>query len=302
MLKANQGSVLMINTPLDFNFMECLVFLGRSDKEILHQIESEILYKLIKVKNQLILLKIRASQNTLMIEFPDRKPSEEDLEKVTAFVTEFFDLKRDISGFYEIALTDQVLKKAVNTYKGLRIIGIPDLFEALTWAIMGQQINLTFAYTLKSRFIEQYGEKLEFDGRTFWLYPPFEKIAALKVEDLRKFQFTTRKAEYVIHTAKAMAAGELSKEKLLTLQDSDKQREALIKLRGVGAWTADYVMMKCLLRPDAFPIADVGLHNAIKVQLELQKKPKIDEIMNLAENWCGWEAYATFYLWRSLYE
>ncbi|MDR7071421.1 DNA-3-methyladenine glycosylase family protein [Fictibacillus barbaricus] len=302
MLQTNQNSVLKIEAPSDFKFQECLVFLGRSDKEILHHIENDSLYKLIKLKDQHILLKISIEENTLIIEFPDEKPVNEDTEKISEYVTEYFDLKRDLSDFYKIASNDQVLKRTVAGHKGLRIIGIPDLFEALTWAIMGQQINLAFAYTIKSRFVEKYGEKLEYDGRTFWLYPSYEKIAALKEDDLRKLQFTTRKAEYVIHTAKLMAAGELSKENLLTLQDLDEQRDALIKLRGVGAWTADYVSMKCLLQPGAFPIADVGLHNAIKIQLGLDAKPGPEEIMNLAKNWSGWEAYATFYLWRSLYE
>ncbi|WP_413229458.1 hypothetical protein [Heyndrickxia sporothermodurans] len=61
-------------------------------------------------------------------------------------------------------------------------------------------------------------------------------------------------------------------------------------------------MMKCLNHPSAFPIADVGLHNALKVQLQLERKPTIEEINEFAANWEGWQAYATFYLWRSLYE
>lgn len=92
---------------------------------------------------------------------------------------------------------------------------IPDLFEALTWAIMGQQINLTFAYKLKQRFVEHFGECLTFEGNTFWLYPTYERIATLSVEELITLQFTVRKAEYVIGVAKAMTNGELTKEMLL---------------------------------------------------------------------------------------
>lgn len=60
--------------------------------------------------------------------------------------------------------------------------------------------------------------------------------------------------------------------------------------------------MKCLHQSSAFPIADVGLHNALKVPLGLNRKPTIEEIKEVATNWQGWQAYATFYLWRSLYE
>jgi DNA-3-methyladenine glycosylase II len=302
MLPTNPDSLLTIVPPADFNMKECLVFLGRSDQELLHHLEGEYLYKLIKIENELILLKISSDCNRLKIEFPHTRPSERHFEEINAYVCELFDLERELSGFYEMASKDPVLQQITSKQYGLRMIGIPDLFEALTWAIMGQQINLTFAYTLKKRFIELYGEKLEHEGRTFWLYPGPERIASLKVDDLRKLQFTTRKAEYVITVAEAMSSGKLSKEKLQSLKEPGKQREALIQLKGVGAWTADYVMMKCLLEPAAFPIADVGLHNAIKSQLQLEKKPSVDEIMKLAKHWSGWEAYATFYLWRSLYE
>ena len=77
-------------------------------------------------------------------------------------------------------------------------------------------------------------------------------------------------------------------------------KNRLISIRGVGDWTADYTIMKCFDINDAFPIADVGIHNALKGILGLDKKPTIEEIEKLSVNWSGWEAYATFYLWRSL--
>ena len=75
----------------------------------------------------------------------------------------------------------------------------------------------------------------------------------------------------------------------------------LMDIRGIGAWTADYVLMKCLQQPTAFPIADVGLHNALKIQLALERKPTIEELKNYAEHWQGGKLMPPF-LWRSLYE
>ena len=122
------------------------------------------------------------------------------------------------------------------------------------------------------------------------------------MDDLRKLQFTVRKAEYIIGVAKAMRSGELSKEILLKKQDYQQIQKSLMSIRGIGAWTADYVMMKCLHYPSAFPIADVGLHHALMLQLGIERKPTIEEIREMSRNWEGWQAYATFYLWRSLYE
>jgi DNA-3-methyladenine glycosylase II len=70
-----------------------------------------------------------------------------------------------------------------------------------------------------------------------------------------------------------------------------------VNLRGVSQWTADYVSLRCLKDPAAFPVDDVDLQNAIKQQLGLSKKPTGDDIRRLSERWKNWQAYATFYLW-----
>ena len=83
--------------------------------------------------------------------------------------------------------------------------------------------------------------------------------------------------------------------------DFKEAEKMLVKIRGIGPWTANYVLMRCLRFPNAFPIADVGLHNAIKHLTGTEEKPTIEEIWKLAAPWTGWESYATFYLWRFLY-
>lgn len=289
-----------IYPPKEFNFDECLIFLGRSSLEVLYQINEGSLYKLVKVKESLILCKIGFSNDAIKVEFPIAPLCIHSRKIVAEYIWEWFDLDQDLEGFYQMASQDSVLMKLAHKYYGLRIICIPDLFEALVWAIMGQQINLTFAYTLKKRFVEQFGESLNFKGEAYWLFPSFEKIASLSVEDLRELQFTSRKAEYIIGIAKDMANGKLTKE-LLLQKNYQQMKHSLMMMRGVGAWTADYVMMKCLHHGSSFPVADVGLHNALKIILGLDRKPTIEEIEEYSKDWDGWQAYATFYLWRSLY-
>ncbi|MFD1176455.1 DNA-3-methyladenine glycosylase family protein [Paenibacillus puldeungensis] len=296
----DRESDIVIYPPKEFSFEECLVYLGRSDQEVLHQIDEGSIYKLIKVNEALILCKISSDNHSITVEFPMGVPPIHSRKQVAEYIWEWFDLDQKLTEFYQMASQDRVLKTLVQSYYGLRVIGIPDLFEALVWAVMGQQINLTFAYTLKRRFVEQYGESLVFEGKTYWLFPSCERIASLHLDDLRQLQFTMRKAEYTIGIAKAMANGELTRESLLQKKEDQQIRESLMMIRGIGAWTADYVMMKCLHFPSSFPIADVGLHNALKNVLGLEQKPTIDEIREYAVNWEGWQAYATFYLWRSL--
>ncbi|WP_449620949.1 DNA-3-methyladenine glycosylase family protein [Robertmurraya sp. Marseille-Q9965] len=302
MMWLQKGSILEIYPPAEFSFKECLVYLGRSEQENMHQIKEGALYKLVKLDGEVLLLKIGSDSEVILVEFPMGAPSIQMFEKVAIYIWEWFDLDQKLEEFYEVARKDKILNHIIPRYYGLRIIGIPDLFEAVAWAIMGQQINLTFAYTLKRRLVEQFGESYIINGSTYRLFPEYKTIAALEVDELRKLQFTVRKSEYMIDIAKAMVKGELSKELLLQKEDYQQIQKYLMRFRGIGAWTADYVKMRCLRDPSAFPIADVGLHQALMNQLGMERKPTLEEIKEVATNWEGWQAYATFYLWRSLYE
>ena len=196
--------------------------------------------------------------------------------------------------------SDPVLNHISETYYGLRIGSHPDLFEAACWAVMGQHINLNFAYILKKRFVESFGERFRIDDRVFYLFPTPEMIAKQTVNRFRQLQFTEKKSEYIIEFAQKMKDGTLSKNTLLKKDSFQLIKKELMGLHGVGQWTAEYVCLRCLKDPAAFPVDDVGLQNAIKQQLGIRAKPSIDEIYKFSKRWKNWEAYATFYLWNSL--
>ena len=131
--ECNSTNYIEISPPKEFNFHECLIFLGRSNNECLHKIEDNYLYKLLKLNEELTLIKITYNNNKIIIKFPIHNPSEATKTQVEKYVWELFDLDRDISLFYEATKNDKVLSHLINKYYGLRVIGMPDLFEALTW-------------------------------------------------------------------------------------------------------------------------------------------------------------------------
>lgn len=299
-----------IITPPDFSFRECLVFLSRSDEEIMHTIQGECIYKALSLSERseqgkedtMLLMKITyTNHRTLHITFPEQQPREAERALAAQYVIEWFDLDKDLTAYYQLGANDLLLAPLVARYQGLRVIGIPELFEALVWAVAGQQIHLGLAYRMKRNLVQQYGRAVRIKDTQCWLFPEPAEIAVLKPEDLRPLKFTTRKAEYIIGIARQIAEGSLSRSELLQL-DPQQARDRLLAIRGVGAWTADYVRMKCLRDPSAFPIADAGLHQAIRAQLSLRHKPEMAELEEWGTRWTGWQAYATFYLWRSLYD
>jgi DNA-3-methyladenine glycosylase II len=296
----DKGSSVLLKPPNEFNFSQCLKFLNRSLKEPCHTVEGDTLYKLLKFDDQQTLLKIHSPDNKhLCIDFLTPRPKKSIRAKAAKYVWDWFDLDTDLKPFYRVAERDPALKNIAKDNFGLRMITIGDLFEALCWAMVGQQINLAFAYTLKKRFVESFGEKFCFHKNIFYLFPTPQTISQLTVADLRGLQFTGRKSEYIIELAAKIENGGLSKNVLLNEDRFETARKKLIELRGVGKWTVEYVCLRCLGDPSAFPVDDVGLQNAIKQQLGLSKKPTGEDIIRFSKDWENWQAYATFYFWAS---
>ncbi len=287
--------------PKEFSFKECLHFLGRSSEENLHLIKNETIYKLFRIEDKKILVQISwDGGESLQINFLNFYPKESTRLIIIRIISDWFDLKSDLSSFYQLAETDNILRSLIHRYYGLRLIGIPNLFEAIVWAVIGQHINLAFAFTLKKRFVETFGETITYGGILYWLFPTPKVISELTLTDLLDLQLTQNKSNCILDLARRMENGALSKEILSQSENFESVKKELVNIRGVGSWTADYVLMKCLRAPTAFPIGDVGLQNAIKNQLNLSQKPPKKMMKELADHWGNWKAYATFYLWRTL--
>jgi DNA-3-methyladenine glycosylase II len=297
----DEGASVLLMPPQEFDFSQCLKFLARSPLEPCHRVDNNTLYKLEKFESEPVLLKIRGrSKNALCIDFLTPRPRKSIRAMVAKYVWHWFDLDTDLRPFYRMAEKDPVLKNVIKDCYGLRILTISDLFEAICWAIIGQQINLAFAYTLKKRFVEAFGEKFSFDKKHYYLFPTPQAISQQVVADLRHLQFTGKKSEYIIELAQKMKAGELTKKGLLNEDGFQTARKALMQLHGVGRWTTDYVSLRCLKDPTSFPVDDVGLQNAVKQQLGLSEKPAFADLRRFSDRWQNWQAYATFYLWASL--
>ncbi len=290
---------ISLPTPKEFSFDLCLSFLERSPREVLHRIEEESVVKAIYVDDQIVVFRIRHRENTLQIEFLTKKVSTSIKKMVSDYVCEWFDLETDLKPFYTMARKDDLLKDLVKKYYGYRIVGQPDLFESIIWAVLGQQINLQFAYTLKQRFVEQFGGSVEVQNQKHFLFPSPEVVAQITTDQLLPLQFSRQKAAYTIGIAQVFAAGKLSKERLAGLSLKEANEE-LIKIKGIGNWTANYTLMKTFRHPDAFPLEDAGVHNAIKNLMNLESKPSLERVRKIYKKYKGWEAYATLYLWKSL--
>lgn len=293
--------MLVVDTPDDFDFQQSLTFLRRSPKEVLHRVDGDAVTKALEVEGKAIVFRVREHEHEegLAVEVLTGSVSRQGSSYLSNYVRDWFDLHADLRPFYSLARKDELLKPLVKAYRGYRIVGQPDLFESLVWAVLGQQINLGFAYTLKARFVSSFGKTVQWSDVSHYIFPTPEVVSAIRPEDLLALQFSRQKAAYTINIARAFLSGEISREKL-TGKTLEEAKAELRKIKGVGNWTANYALMKTYRYPDAFPLEDAGLHNAIRQQLGLAGKPSLERVKKIFRNYRGWEAYATLYLWRSL--
>ncbi|MFZ6009051.1 MAG: DNA-3-methyladenine glycosylase family protein [Bacteroidota bacterium] len=292
-------SKIYLPVQKEFDFEMNFQFLQRSPRELLHHVEENSVVKLVKFGDEKILFRVKPGDQKLILEFLNGTPAANGKAFVKNYVTEWFDLETDLRPFYTMASGDKLLKDLIKKFYGYRIMGQPDLFESIVWAVLGQQINLQFAYTLKQRFVEKFGERLFWNGQSYFLFPAPELVAGLSHDILLPLQFSRQKSQYAIIIGEAFASGVVSKEKLKGLPLVDA-KEQLMKIKGIGNWTANYALMKTFRYPDAFPLEDAGIHNAIKNLKKLDRKPTLDEVKKIFKKYKGWEAYATLYLWKSL--
>ena len=155
---------------------------------------------------------------------------------------------------------DPLLADLDKRFPGLRQVRQFDLFTALVRSISAQQVNLRWAATTRRRLAEAFGERHSVGPHVVYSLDP-QRLAQVNPAELRALQFTTRKAEYIIGAAQAIASGSLSLEKLAALPD-DEVIAQLTALRGIGRWTAEWLLARTLGRP-CVVAGDLGVRKAV---------------------------------------
>jgi DNA-3-methyladenine glycosylase II len=286
-----------------FRFDLALAYLRRSPLEILDLVEDGAYRRAVRLAGRPGLLEVRSTgtveQPALRLALAGGPASTAELEAAGRLVARCFRVEQDLAPFEARVPLDPPFGALVGRLRGLRALLLTSPFEALVWAIVGQQINIAFAYRLKRALIERFGARLEHDGRVYFLFPDPERLATLEPDALRPLQFSGQKARYIVDLARQIAAGHLDLEAIGRLEPAEA-RARLMELRGVGRGTAEYVLMRGLGAPDELPAADIGLQTAAGRVYGWPRRPTEPELRALAEPWAGWRSTFGFYLWFTL--
>lgn len=202
-------------------------------------------------------------------------------------------LRIDPAPFERMVERDPLFKPVVARLPGLRVIQSATVFEALTWAVIGQQINLPFAIALRRTFIAQAGRA---HPGGLWCYPEAADVARLDLEQLTSRKFSGAKAETLLRLARLVADGTLS---LARTADPDDVGARLLAVKGIGPWTVNYALLRGWGYADCSLEGDVAVRNAIG-RLRGEERPGLREAQAFLAAYRPHRTMAAAYLWASL--
>jgi DNA-3-methyladenine glycosylase II len=187
----------------------------------------------------------------------------------------------------ELARIDPVMCRLIEAHAGASLVSRGDPFATLVRSIVGQQISVKAADTVWTRLVATVG------------MPNPRAILDGTVEQLRGCGLSARKVEYITDLAHGFDSGQIRARRWSGMTDAEIVAE-LTAVRGIGVWTVEMFLIFNLLRPDVFPLDDIGLQKAVALHYLSGTRPERRELARIGERWRPWRSVATWYLWRSL--
>jgi DNA-3-methyladenine glycosylase II len=192
-----------------------------------------------------------------------------------------------------LAASDRVLRKLVAQYPDVHLQRRGDPFTVLARAIVGQQISVKAAQSIWDRFVratDGTGDPVRLDAA---------RVGRTRMTTLRRVGLSERKAMYLRDLARHFTSGALDPREWPSLDD-ETLIERLVDVKGIGRWTAEMFLIFHELRPDVFPVDDIGLQKAVALHYRGGERMPVAELREFSARWAPYRSVATWYLWRSL--
>jgi AraC family transcriptional regulator, regulatory protein of adaptative response / DNA-3-methyladenine glycosylase II len=278
-----------LRLPVGFRKQEVLAFYGRDRQSISERITPSGLQKVILIDGKPSLVEITFNTQTATIR-TDMAPA----FGAHRAAVRMLGLQSDSLAFEKHAAADELLGALVANQAGLRIPLTPDPWEALVWAIVGQQISMKFAIALRHELIANVGTP-HWSG--LFAHPSVADVASLNVDRLRAMKFSGSKAEYVLAAARAVLSGDVPLARIRGLSTRHAAR-VIGAVRGIGPWTIQYTLLRGFGYADCLPATDAGLAQGL--ERVCGERPNATQIEKLMSRYAPWRSFATYHVWASL--
>ena len=198
-------------------------------------------------------------------------------------------------GFYRLAKHDPHLSHLVIQFKGLKPPRFPSIFEALVNAISCQQLSLDAGLQIQNRFAQHIGKKMNSHDGTFYAFPIPEDVAKCSVVELKKLGFSTNKCKTLIDLSSQIISDETLFNNLEN-KTNDEIVKLLCQFKGIGRWSAEYVLLRGLGKIEMFPGDDVGASKNLQLFLHLKTKLDYQQISKITKKWYPYAGFIYFHL------
>lgn len=290
-----------LDLPADFRPADILDFHRRDRQEVAEQVGANSLHKALLWQGQPALLRIvfqhSQAQVTLQV---DAKNLVIDADELQHTVRRMLALDQDLVGFTLRFGNHRELGALLRRQQGLRVPATATPFEALAWAVTGQQISVPVAVSLRRKLIQQCGKP---HSSGLICHPDAAQVAGLTQDSLRAIGFSANKSHALLQLAAQVVERELPLDDWAQALDADlveQIRAHLLAIKGIGPWTVNYALLR------GFGWLDGSLHGDVAVrrglQILLNKEDKLDE--KFTQHWLAqfspWRALVAAHLWASL--
>lgn len=288
---ADRGTIIDFEATLDRY--------RRYGTDLANRFEAGVFSKVVRTAGGPCLLSLyRAEDRIEMRLTPEDGASQPDSPTIDAAIAaagKILGLSFPLKVFYAFASGDPVLAAVVENHHGLRPNLQVDPFEMIVSSISAQQINLRFAYTVRSRLVAEFGEPHEFEGETHYAFPTPERMADAEPGVLLPLQFSRQKERYILNLAHAVREGEIDLYGLAEEDDASVERE-LTALVGIGRWTADWFRARYLGRGNVIAAGDLAVKRSIERHYFDGERVSEERIRGFADRWGDYTNLAVQYL------
>lgn len=293
-----------LSLPAGFRAADFMRYQGRDPDSVTERVSGRAITRALAVGRSAVLLtmEMRTGEARCTVTAPRGRLATHAVRDAHAAAVRLLALESDPAPFERRVSTRLGLGRLVRGNRGLRIPLTADPFEAAAWSIVGQQVNLGFAFTMRRRFGRLCGRPA---GGGLFAPPTPAAVAQLDYADLRALQFTNRKAEYLIDLARRIDAREVSlSASAYDIGAPDEPAASIVErltaVRGLGPWSVQYILMRGFGFADCVPVGDSGLGTALATFFDLPERPGRAETMALMAPFAPHRSLATFHLWNKL--
>lgn len=286
---------LSLALPAGYRAGDVLAFHGRDSEGVAEQVTPGRLRKGVMIDGVAVLLDVTLTPTLAVCEVgADAALNAAAQVKLGDALRNILGLRIDPAPFLAAVAGDPLLGALAARQPGLRVVQSATIFEALTWAIIGQQINLAFAIALRRTFIVQAGRR---HSSGIACYPEAADVAKLDAAELTARKFSRAKAETLLRLARLVDSGALTLER-----DADVAAvsAALLAVKGIGPWTVNYALLRGYGYPDCSLHGDVAIRAALQQLLGEDAKPDMARAEALLTPYRPHRTMAAAHLWASL--